>query len=311
MIAHIIEHDDGIYFGLPDVEYFADPALGSGDHKALAMAPEAYWFGSLYNPARPEHKETPARLLGHGVHKAALEGAAAFQRAFVRRPDDLERLTAKERAILAPRGERVLTGDQYDRAALASAMIRAHPDLSGALANGYPEVSIFWTVEVDGTPVRCKGRFDYLRPRAILDLKSIAITQPLPFPVLCIRAMRIFKYPVQAALYLEGREHVGRFVAEGKVFGDVDAAFLDALAAASDWAFVWIFWASEGPPLVWTSQFSPTNPLLDDPRAAVEQARRNFANYRARFGTDAAWIEYEPLRELTVEDFETAYGRHL
>ncbi|WP_245501729.1 PD-(D/E)XK nuclease-like domain-containing protein [Mesorhizobium sp. M2A.F.Ca.ET.039.01.1.1] len=292
--------------------YRQDPALGSSDHKLLAQAPEAYWHGSHLNPARVSDKDTPARALGRGVHKAALEGSEAFKRSFVRRPDDLERLTEKVRAILAPRGETVLSGEHYDRAALAAGMIRAHPDLANSLTSGYPEVSVFWTVEIDGKPVRCKARFDYFKPRAIVDIKSIAIKRPLPFKVLCLRAIRSFRYGVQAETYLEARKLIPDMIRAGAVFGtdEPEPRWLDMVLAARDFAFVWVFWASDGPPLVWSGSVSPTNPLLDDARSFVEQARRNFVNFRDRFGTGAAWIEYEPLAEITPEDMEAAHSRH-
>lgn len=304
------EHPDGIYFGLDEALYRRDPALGSTDHKMLAMAPEAYWFGSIHNPARPPEKDTPARALGRGVHKAALEGREAFERAFIRRPDDLERLTEKVRAVLAPRGETILPGEAYDRAELAAGMIRAHPDLANSLSGGHPEASVFWTVEVDGRPVRCKCRFDFLKPRAIVDIKSIAIKRPLPFRVLCLRAMQSFRYLVQAFTYLEARSRVGAMIRAGDVHGEVEPEWLDLLAAAKDFAFVWVFWASEGPPLVWSGSVSPGNPLLLEARSLVEQARQNFANFRDRFGTDAAWIDFEPLAEITVDDMDAAHSRH-
>jgi hypothetical protein len=193
-------------------------------------------------------------------------------------------------------------------------MIRAHPDLVGALSGGEPEVSVFWTIEVDGQPVRCKARFDYLKPRAVIDLKSIAIKQPLPFRVLCMRDIRRYRYGVQAAHYLEARAQVRRFIRDGEINGEYpyeppNSEWLDAIEAAPDFAFVWIFWASEGPPLVWTAQVSPGNPLLDDSKSIVEAARRNFVRFREKFGTDAAWIEHEPLAELTLDDMEGADGR--
>lgn len=305
------EHENGIYFGLSDILYRQDPALGSSDHKTLAVAPEAFWHGSHMNPAKPKETDSAARALGRAVHAAALEGEGAFRRSFVRRPDDLERLTAKERAILAPRGETVLQGADFDRAAIAAKMIRTHPDLANALSGGYPEVSAFWTVEVDGKPVRCKARYDWLKPRAIVDLKSVnPKKRPIPFRALCIRDIRAYRYAVQAAEYLEGRARVAEFVRAGAVFGEPEPAWLDALAAAKDFAFVWVFWASDGPPLVWATTVSPGNPLLAEGQSIVDQGRRNFVSFRERFGEDSAWIEFEPLAELTPDDMEAAFGRH-
>lgn len=304
----IYEHPDGLYFGLDEAIYHADPALGSSNHKLLAVSPEGYWFGSRFNPARPADKDTDARALGRGVHKAALEGLDEFKASFVRRPEDVERLTEKTKALLTPRGETILSGANYDRALLASKMIRAHPDLANSLDGGAPEVSIFWTVEIDGQLIRCKGRFDFLKPRAIVDLKSIAINRPLPFPVLCLRSIRRFRYLVQTDLYLEGRKLVRGFVRNGQVYGDAPPELVERLGAEKEFAFVFIFWASDGPPLVWSTQISPGNPILAESRSIIEQARRNFIDYRERFGTDALWLDFQPLAELTAGDLEGAFG---
>lgn len=300
---------DGVYFGLDDFLYHSDPAIGSTDHKLLAQAPEAYWFGSIHNPARPADKDTPARALGRGVHKCALEGRDAFERTFIRRPEDLERLTEKVRAVLAPRGETILGCDEYDRALLASTMIRCHPDLSTALSGGAPEVSVFWTTEIDGEEVRCKARFDYLKPRSVVDLKSIAVLEPQPFEKLCLRAIRKFRYMVQADLYLEARAELPRFADEGAVFGEFDSEWFDRVAYAPDYAFTWVFWASSGPPLVWAGYVSPGSPLLDDPRSIVTQARRNYVRFRQNFGMATPWIEYQRLAEIVPEDIDAAFSR--
>lgn len=204
---------DGIYFDLDDRLYHADPALGSGDHRSLAIAPEAYWFGSVHNPARAERKDTEAMQLGRGVHKAALEGMERFKNAFVRRPERVEvsRMTDSMKALYAPRGQTILDGPAYDRAALAAQQIRSHPDLVNSLSHGEPEVSIFWTVAVDGFPVRCKARIDYLKSRALIDIKSAAVKRPMPFKIIALRNIKSFRLTIQAAHYLEARSHVARF----------------------------------------------------------------------------------------------------
>lgn len=307
--------EDGIYFGLPEHLYRADPALGSTDHKKLAMAPEAYWFGSVHNRGRrTPDEDTRARLRGRAVHKCALEGRDAFEEAFIRRPDGVKVMTEKMQAVYAPRGEGILNGDDYDRVLIASTQIRNHPDLRSALSNGFPEVSIFWTTEEGGQEVRCKARIDWLKPRALVDLKSAAIKRLAPFPLLCLRDIRKFGYLVQTDLYLEARSHVGRFVEEGRVVALGEApepAWLDALAEAEAYAFVFIFWASEGPELVWPTQLSPGNPELDDARASIVAARRNYVEYRQQFGLDTPWIKYEPLCEATSSDFDAAFSRNI
>ena len=71
--------DPGIYFGLDENAYHADPALGSTDMKKLAESPPDYWFESSHNPMREPSEDTPSRLFGRAVHKFVLEGRGAFE----------------------------------------------------------------------------------------------------------------------------------------------------------------------------------------------------------------------------------------
>lgn len=77
-----VPHEPGVYFGLPEDEYHADPSLGSTDLKNLICDVETYWEHSRFNPARPD-TETEAKLKGQALHKMVLEGPQSFDRAFI------------------------------------------------------------------------------------------------------------------------------------------------------------------------------------------------------------------------------------
>lgn len=74
----------GLYFGLSDDVYHADPALGSGSVRALAKCPIFYWLESWMNPLREQRLETPALLFGRALHKLVLEGREAFEASYIR-----------------------------------------------------------------------------------------------------------------------------------------------------------------------------------------------------------------------------------
>ena len=168
---HII-HEPGIYFGLPEQQYFDDPALGSGDMRALVRegAP-GYWWQSGYNNLRAaDDDDKPSLVLGKAIHKLVLEGGDAFDHLFVRSPhsDDMspsEKSTAtkdlKKRMEQQGRFDvTVLPGKAYDRAVIASAMITKNAGLKTAFQGGMSEVSIFWS---RGDGIRRKARLDYLK----------------------------------------------------------------------------------------------------------------------------------------------------
>jgi hypothetical protein len=300
---------DGVYFGLDEDVYHRDPALGSSDLKRLAAEPADYWFASPLNPNRAPDETTPAQALGKAVHKLVLEGEQAFAAAFVRRPDDLARLTAKARAELAPNGETVLPGEDFDRVRRAADNVLANPHLIASFVGGEPEVSIFWTDEVDGEPVRRKARFDYLKPRAVVDLKSVSPTRVASFPENCRRALAQWNYPVQAAAYLQARERLPVLVAQGRVYGDHNPEWLARVAAAPAFAFVFVFWSTGEAPLTWGTVLSPGNEVLSIARQTVDLALWNYVTRRRRFGPDEPWVEPEPLVELDVTDLPPWWGR--
>ncbi|ACL59939.1 PD-(D/E)XK nuclease-like domain-containing protein [Methylobacterium nodulans] len=301
--------EDGIYFGLEEDRYHADAALGSSDLKRLAAEPADYWFGSVLNPNRPAEDSTPSQIVGMAVHKLVLEGQPSFAARFVRRPDDLARLDATARAKLAPNGEEVLAGDDFDRVQQASAAVLANPHLATSFTGGMSEVSIFWTAEVDGEPVRRKARFDYLKPRAIVDLKSTRPSRPTSFKANCLRAMAEYGYPVQAAAYLQARAQLARLAAEGQVFGDHDPAWLARVAAAPAFAFVFVFWSTGDAPLTWGVALSPGNEVLGIAEKTIDLALWNYVAARRAHGLDAPWVAHTPLDEIELSDLPAWWSR--
>jgi hypothetical protein len=300
----------GIYFDLPEDDYHSDPALGSTDLRRLLTSGPDYWWHSPLNPnPPPERDPSPALEFGKALHKLVLEGSQKFHALYVRRPDDLARLDAKTKAILCPNGETVIGGSDFDRIETSGQLIALNPDLASAFEGGMPEVSIFWEHELeDGFRIRCKGRFDYLRPRALADLKSIRNAFGRAFPEACTRAIVDYRYDVQAAHYLEGRAHVQEFVAGELVHGDHDPAWLERVASAKAFAFVWIFFQAADAPIVWAKSVSPGNPIITniarrDRLAALETYRR----YTREFADGKMWILNEPIGELTIQDMPGWY----
>lgn len=302
--------EDGIYFGLNEDTYHADPALGSTDLKRLlASGPDYYWHSRM-NPLRPKDTVTPARLFGRAVHKIVLEGRESFEALYVRRPDDLARLTAKERAVLAPNGQDVLDGEDYDRILVAGALITKNPDLATAFSGGMPEASVFWTeTNSDGFTYRLKSRFDYLKVRGIGDLKSIRNTRGIEFPAACRRAIADWRYDVQACHYLRARTLIAAMVAAGRLFGDHDPAFMQAVAASEEHAFQFVFFQATDAPITWSTAISHGNPMLEYAGADIARALLTYRRFMDAFGPDQMWVLQEPVNELDVGEMPAWFGR--
>jgi hypothetical protein len=295
----------GIYFDLPEDQYHADPALGSTDLRRLLASGPDYWWESPLNPNPPERRPSPQLDFGKALHKLVLEGHQAFAVRYVRRPDDLVRLDAKAKAALAPDGQTVLDGDDYDRILISGELIAKNSDLAAAFEGGVPEVSVFWK-RSDGT--RLKARFDFLKIRGVGDLKSIRNYMGHPFAEACTRSIVTYRYDIQAAHYLEGRAEIARMVADGLVYGDHDAAWLKRAADSRVFAFQWVFFQAEGAPITWSRSLSPGNPILDIAERDRQKALQTYSEFKNKFSDNEMWLLNEPVTELDINDLPRWYA---
>lgn len=303
-----ISHPDGIYFGLDEREYHNDPALGSTDVKKLADSPPAYWFDSKHNPLWQPGESTPAQMLGTARHKCILEGEDSFLARYAPTHSSGSTREGKaERAAIADAGMLPMKFDDYASILQSSQIIRSNPSIATAFSGGAgSEVSIFWT---DPSARRHKARFDYLKPRATVDLKNTANMYAKDFPSACRDAIARYRYDIQAAHYAEARRAAVGLYEQGLVTGDYDNSIMKACMHNQPVAWVWIFFQSTGAPLTWGAVVSPENPIMTIGREARETALAKYDEYVARFGLDAAWIHDEPLRELAIDEMPAWWAR--
>lgn len=307
--AGFTEHADGIYFGMSDTVYHADNALGStGLKKLIGTAPDFWWF-SAFNPARPDvNDDTPAKIFGRQLHQCILEGVEKFKSVHAPQynPGNIKAGIAEIAEIKAS-GKVPVKFKDYAKILAASAFIKANKTLANAFEGGMPEVSVFWTV--DG--IRFKARFDYLKLNAITDLKSLANMHSKEFDRACRDAIAGYDYLVSAEHYSDGRRQMRRLLAEGKVFGAHDPAWLVKVATNEVFAFVFVFWQKEGAPISHGIKMSPGNPLFGRARMMIGKAVDNYKRYIAEFGTDTAWVPSTPLEELDETDLPVWYQQSL
>lgn len=303
-------HAPGVYFGMAEDEYHADPSLGSTDIRRLRNVPYDWWWHSVYNPLRPAKDDDTkqvitkgdGRAVGTAIHLLVLGSRAAFDAAYVRRPEHVKKVTDAVAEKIAPRGQMILHADDYDRAVIAAAMIRANPTLGEAFSGGFPEVSVFWLGEFEGRQIPMKARFDYLRQRVTVDLKSIRNNRELPFVEACRRRIAEARYDMQAAHYNDGRRAMRSLVAAGEIHGCPDPALLSRIAATAEWAYVIVFFQASDAPLTWATSLSPANPILQTAREHNKQALANYITDAERFGFGSPWLIAEPVEEMDIND---------
>lgn len=316
-------HAPGVYFGLDEETYHADPSLGSSNLKTLAKNPSSYWFTSHMNPRRPADKDTPARIRGRAVHQLVLYGEDHFDGNFMRGAVHVDDMTPAEKSAAtkaaniaaAKAGKTALNAEVYDNIVIASAMIAKNPKLATALRNGMNEVSIFWqeqaTSPVTGeiVTIPLKARYDCLKPRGIGDLKSITNMHDKPFDRCCIESISNYRYDVQAKHYLNARPLLSKFIMEGRVFGDHDPAFLKRVTVAKSWGWQFVFWQAEGAPITFSKSLSPGNPLLELAEGVLIKAKENYVEYMERIGPNEMWLLAEEPSELYLDEMPGWHGR--
>jgi len=179
-------------------------------------------------------------------------------------------------------------------------LIQKNPDLAAAFEGGLPEVSVFWEEIEDGFVIRCKARFDYLKVRGVGDLKSIRNPLGRPFGDNCTHSIANYRYDIQAAHYLEGRDWLRYLFEEGLVYGDHDPAWLKRVADCQQFAFQWVFFQAEGAPITWSRSLSPGNPILDIAERDRQKALEVYRQFKQSFPDDQMWLLQEPVTELDL-----------
>ena len=89
----------------------------------------------------------------------------------------------------------------------------------------------------------------------------------------------------------------------------VTQEWLDAVAAQTEFAFVFVFWANDGAPLTWGGTLSPGNPVLGIAEADIGRALSVYARCSKRFEPGTPWLEYCGLGEIFLDDLPNWFGR--
>ena len=302
----------GVYFGLPEDDYHADPSLGSTDMRLLARDPREFWWQSRFNLMRDDEDEEEsaasreAKMIGRATHAAVLEGREALEARFAPAYHKGNVKAGKdERAAIIEDGKEPVKFKRWRRIVLAASIIRSDPHVGEAFSNPIAtELSVFWRCPRSGIPK--KARFDAVKPRSLADFKTIANRDRIPFEEMCCRHIGSYGYHTQAECYRDGWAEVHKLLDLGAVFGEPTRGALDRLKRAAQnglTVFAFVFLQKAGAPLVWGTTLTAGNPILDEARREIEIAESNWREYVEKFGGfDQPWLTSNPLRELDVSD---------
>jgi hypothetical protein len=340
VVDHPRVHAPGLYFGLPDTEYHAALALSAHGINRLRVSALAWWLDSPLNPDRVEEETDakiigkayhsrivegrdafdqryaakldpaayPNALRTVADIVAALRDCGIGVKASERKADLIARLPPaagyqvwdeiERRYSDQHRGKILLDPALIDRIELAAMMIENHHQLDKAFTGGYPEVSIFWFDVTTGVP--CKARLDYLKPLAVVDLKTFELRDIAPDKAI-VRAVASYKYHVQASWYLRATDEIARLVADGKVYGDHDKDWLRLVCGAAERTFLFV-WQAKGQAPIVKGKVLPPGIVLDLGHVAGEEAMVAWANAWQRWGPEA-WLETHDIETFSDAEF--------
>ena len=352
-----IEHSDGVYLDMPFSDYLADRALSGSAFKKLLVSPPDWWWEHRDNPLWRE-PVSDARDLGTAVHKAVLEGMAAYEAVYAAEPDralfpDALDTARDMSAWIKRRNEELLASGEHDAKGkplrlnvsgskddlaqrirdhadaygmdvtfwadleaeliggrevmrrhedqtvrLVEGFLRRDPVYAKLLSDGLPEVSIFWT---DGD-IRYKARIDWLRPTAVIDLKTFGRPSPRGL-IKGFLADRIDHGDDLQAVHAIRAVHR---LADLDVIasGPAAQARIDHLRRLAIGAkvFVWLGVRVGGGPTALAARFDQGSLIWAAAEQKIAQAVAAYRDYRARFGMDV-WVNSAGLVAPDIADW--------
>lgn len=192
----------GVYKGISNDAYHGGEGVSKSGLDLIARSPLHYWSKYL-DPQREQQEPTPAMQLGTAIHSAVLEPDLFASDYLVMPKFDRRTKDGKadyEAFVMEAAGRTVISGDDYATCVQIQRNVTAHPAAQLLLADGEPELSVFWRDAETG--VLCKCRPDWMNYKAnvIVDVKSTDDASPEGFK----KSIAKYGYHVQAAWYLDG-----------------------------------------------------------------------------------------------------------
>ena len=161
----------GIYDGISNADYHADPALGSTSLKTLATKTPAHYQHEKRHP-----KSSAAFDLGTAAHSLILEDDLSGIKAI---PFDnwLSKAAKDAKVAAVADGKLPLLARELTQILAMRDAVMDHPTASAMFTGHKAEQSVFW--EEDGLTLKCRP--DAWKPGALIDLKTARSADPNEF----------------------------------------------------------------------------------------------------------------------------------
>ena len=287
--------DVGIYFGLPEEIYHADPALSaSGIKNLLTGRPHKFWMHSPFNKLKKATATKKEFMFGGAAHCLLFEEEFFSDRYYV-----LQRQNRDADKIM-------LTTSDYDTMYKMVREVKKVRDSDILLGGGFAEVSVFWEDPITG--VMCKARHDYFKPAITADYKTINSIEDDAV----LRSFRTLKYHIQAEHYKEGKDVIREYYKSNPdVMPFVDDSIYDPTTVVE---FMELFKAEKKSEFAFLVQektdpysaaiFEMDEPDLLDAHNSIRDAIRFFVENLEAYGHETPW----PASNDSIRRISLRYG---
>ncbi|MBF0341055.1 MAG: PD-(D/E)XK nuclease-like domain-containing protein [Magnetococcales bacterium] len=341
----------GVYLGMPHDDYLAEQSLSTSGIKALLASPLTYWT-RFFGPDREDHTTPAKELgraihkmilEGKGAFfnefmealkledfPGCLQGVKTLQERCgslgLKKSGTLEEMADRildvdPNAVLWPvimrnfdamvarNRKQVVKNEVVDQCERILKAVEANKAVHDAFTGGIPEVSVFWTNDA-GIPL--KARFDYLKPQAIVDLKSFSNSMDAPLDEAIAKAVINRMYHLQALVYLDAFSQAKSLIRAGLLFGEgVEPlrASLDTFAQSKRHPQMFFVFAETGPATnvvireIKASTHLSRSVLWDTAQKKVKRALDTWNSFMGTLGPDQPWYDCQPARAFFDEEF--------
>jgi hypothetical protein len=182
--------EPGVYAGISNADYHANPALGSTSLKTLATKTPAHYQHDKTHP-----KFSDAFTLGTAAHSLILEDDTSGIE-IVDADNWLTKAAKEAKAAALADGKQPLLTKEWQQVLAMKFAVMSHPLARAAFTDHRAEESVFW--DEDGLTLKCRP--DEWKPGLLIDLKTTRSADPNEFG----KTAHEFGYHQSAAHYIDG-----------------------------------------------------------------------------------------------------------
>lgn len=272
------EYDDGVYYDMPEKEYFNLPFLTNTGIKDINISTLDYW-GKRHNWT--SKTETVAFSRGSMMHCLMLEGEKVFDSRYMVRPEGMKFNTKDGRAWKEEHSEfNICTSDDHESTLRLMRMINHFGEYRKYFETGNAEVVFIWTEIVDGVKIKCAARCDKINTMGITDLKSFTNQQGRPLSECVAMSFANYKYYTQGYWYKRGLKAMHKL----GLLSDIPNTF------------TFVFAQSDGIPNIMIREYARETNQIQNAYYRLghnlcHMALNKYATCMGKFGWDNPWLD--------------------